>query len=36
MESIKYYEKFIESKIKLLQKSDEIIETKQITEIERN
>ena len=40
MESIEHYEKFIESKIKLLhrvnKKTDEVLESKQITEIERH
>ena len=40
MESIEHYEKVIESKIKLLhrlnKKTDEIIESKQITEIEKH
>ena len=40
MEIIEHYEKFIESKIKLLhsvyKKREEIIESKQITEIERH
>ena len=39
MESIEHYEKFIENKIKLLhrvnKKTAEIIESKQITEIEK-
>ena len=40
MESIEHYEKFIENKIKLLhrvnKKTAEIIESKQITEIEKH
>ena len=40
MESIEHYEKFIESKIKLLHRvnkiTDEAIESKQITETERH
>ena len=40
MEFIEHYEKFIESKIKLLhgvnKKTQEIVETKQITDIERH
>ena len=40
MESIEHYEKFIESKIKSLHrvnnKTEEIIESKQITEIEKH
>ena len=40
METIEHYENFIESKIKLLhranKKTEEILESKQITEIERH
>ena len=40
METIEHYENFIESKIKLLhrvkKKIEEILESKQITEIERH
>ena len=40
MESIEHYEKFVESKIKLLhrvnKKTDKVTESKQITEIERH